>query len=110
MFVAIAHYNTGHGEASSPIIVSDSIVSAVYAARNAEGLGYQFYEDETGVAVFQLMRERQYDKAAMCIADLPGESNATVFLRTRRRGEWREEWCNARAQARYDDEERSLRA
>jgi len=108
MFVAVAHHNTGHGEASSPIIVSDSIVSAVDAARRAEELGFQFYQDETGVAVFQLNREHLHDKGAMRITDPPSETNVTVFLRTKRQGEWREEWWNPKAQERFERELQSI--
>lgn len=108
MFVAVAHHNTGHGEASSPLIITESIAVAVETARDAEALGYQFYNDETGVAVFRLLRETRHGKEKMRIVEPPNDENIIVFVRTHRNGEWEEAWCNPRVQALYEAEARDI--
>lgn len=62
MFIVIATHNTGHGEASTPVLATKSIRKAVKTARGIEGLGYEFYSDEIGVGVYRLEAGHPYRK------------------------------------------------
>jgi len=109
VYVVVALHNTGHGEVGTPLIVTGDLVLAVRTARDAEKLGYKFFDTETGVVVHRLEPGRAYTKAehrgfiGQTDADMP-----CVFVRRLslwqdgvRKIHWDEEWISVEAEAEY---------
>ncbi|MFH0803510.1 MAG: hypothetical protein V1877_00090 [Candidatus Tagabacteria bacterium] len=99
----MATHNTGHGEVSDSVLITNSIRKAVKTARGIENLEYEFYSTEIGVGIYSLKPERVYHKEAF--KWLPGQTPPPTVIFYRRHhilhmgashyedGKcWKEEW------------------
>ena len=94
-YIAVALHNTGHGPIATVICASESPLDPITAARNAEELGYQFYDNDTGVCVFTLMDgEYVFKDQLKYLTAKPPENYPIVYSRTKRDGVWVEEWLD----------------
>lgn len=97
--VVVALHNTNqaeHGVIETAMQVIRNPQKAIDAARDAEKMGYEFIDNETGVRVYYFQIGQQYGKA---LFDLPEQGRwpidyPVVFRRYKMNGEWREEWPN----------------
>lgn len=100
LFVVTAHHNTGHGEIGTPVLITEDVVAAVDAARNAEKkLGYQFYA-ETFVSVCLMEVGRAYSKADHKGTNGP-DADPSVYVRRFYSKKWTEEWHSPLLQRLY---------
>jgi len=94
LFVAVVKHNTGHGESTDVIQVSQDPLEAVLVARDVEKLGYEFYSEGTGVAIFRLEMSRKYakDEFKFSMGRLPPDYPVIFCRRKKENSEWEEEW------------------
>ncbi|HAU08003.1 MAG: hypothetical protein A2568_01840 [Candidatus Yanofskybacteria bacterium RIFOXYD1_FULL_44_17] len=92
MFIVIATHDTGHGEVSDPVLMTEDLISAVQIAKNPEQLGYQFYGNEIGCTVYKMEHEKIYSKSDFNCQGRGDPPDMLVFSRIRLNGEWREMW------------------
>lgn len=102
LYVVEAYHNTSHGQCSTVIQITKNPKEAILTARQAEGLGYEFFENDVFVCVYRLDPERRYHKQDFKFNnDGPPPDHPVLFIR-RRRGErdrlfWEEEWFGLEA-------------
>lgn len=103
MYLAIVTHDTGHGESSNVLAVSENFVSLIKAVMSVEEMGYEFYGDETGVIVYQAYPDVVYPKRVFKTngSSFP-EDSPLVFARTHTDGGWRQEWFKKDFLARFN--------
>lgn len=106
MFIALAQHNTGHGLVASIICATDdSPRDVLVAARNAEQLGYEFFENESGVLVVMIGNgERLTKEQYKYSTDRPPADYPIVYSRTKRDGKWIEEWLDSDLERDYAED------
>ncbi len=62
MYLVIATHNTGHGEVSTPVLLTDDMTEAIGRARDAEVLGFRFFTNGSGVVVYKVEQGHLYDQ------------------------------------------------
>ena len=95
LFLVLATHNTGHGEVSSPLQLTEFISAALGTARDVRKLGYEFYGDEVGVGIYQLKPgSRPYQKNEFKLSSkvAPPDFPCIVYFHHRKDGSWEEEW------------------
>lgn len=92
MYVVIATHDTGHGEVSHPVLMTEDLVAAVQIAKNPEQYGYQFYGNEIGCTVYQMERGKIYSKSDFNWQGRGDPPEILVFSRIRFNGNWGEAW------------------
>jgi len=98
LFVVAVLHNVGHGVSSTDVIqVSQDPFEAMLAARDAEKLGYEFYSEGSGVAIYRLEMSRKYTKDELKVPDsgqLPSDYPVIFYSRKIENGEWEETWLD----------------
>lgn len=96
LFVVVVLHNVGHGASSTDVIqVSQDPFEAMLAARDAENLGYEFYSEGSGVAIYRLEMSRKYTKDELKFPDsgqLPPDYPVIFYRRKIENSEWEEAW------------------
>lgn len=85
MYLVIAVHSTGHGPATSPVVITKRKTVALEAARGVEQLGYEFHDPEETYVLVSLMEEDDIypDKF---------DDNSILLLRNKKNGVWTERW------------------
>lgn len=91
MLVVTALHNTGHGDASTTVLITDNINHAVDTTRGVERLGFQFYSNDTLVSIEELHPDVVY----------PKDFNNFIFVRRFFDGEWAEGWYDQKYQIEF---------
>ena len=109
MFVVLVTHNTGHGEVTDPVQLTEDIHEAIKTARTIETFGYEFYGD-VGVEVCRIQPERRpYMKSEFIwhLGDMP--PSTAVFYRGHYRhfgkhsDYWKEDWFDLGLQQLVDE-------
>jgi hypothetical protein len=109
MFIVVVTYNSSHGEASCPVLVTKSIRKAVETARGVEKLGFQFYSKEVGAGVYRLEQGLSYPKKEFVWLEHQLPSRLVVFycwpaeIASGRVTRWAEDWYDKELQAKVDN-------
>jgi hypothetical protein len=121
MFVVVVTHDTGHGKSSCPVLATRSIRKAVETARGVEGLGYEFYGNETGVGVCRLEQGRSYHRDSFKWLEGGNPPPTVIFYRhhlvdyflgfdesgrPHHHTFWKEEWLNKKIKTEVDKKRR----
>jgi hypothetical protein len=80
MFLVLVTHNTSHGEATSPILITQYIRHALIAARRPERFGYELFGTEIGATIYNLELDKFYAKSDFTW-NLPPPPSTMVFSR-----------------------------
>lgn len=94
MYIAIAQHNANYRIVGSVICGSDDDPRCVLAAaKHAEELGYEFFENGTGVQVLMIGNGELIPKdGSKYEGDQPPPESPILFTRTKQGGQWVERW------------------
>lgn len=94
MYVVLVTHNTGHGEETNVLLVTDDPARAHLIAVMVEKYGYEFLSSDACVTVYQPRPETTYPKEIYRFlqGDPPPPAFPVVYSRRKSGGAWVEEW------------------
>lgn len=93
MYVVLVTHNTGHGEETNVLLVTDDPARAHLSAVMAEKYGYEFLSSDACVTVYQPRPETPYPKEIYrFLQGEPPAASPVVYSRRKSGAAWVEEW------------------